>query len=113
MNDIARKFHEQWLGMVQPSEGLVVSVPVLVDAQCMEKQDREVQQRLLACSAQDADGQRYVPNIAQLLSDVLGLTEDLFDDAEAIPKPLRLYVAEGKQQLGPTLALKRKKSASG
>jgi hypothetical protein len=29
------RFHQEWLGLIQPSEGLVVSIPVLVDAQCM------------------------------------------------------------------------------
>ncbi len=32
MTDADKRFHEQWIGMAQPSEGLVVSVPVLVDA---------------------------------------------------------------------------------
>ena len=112
MSDQARKFHEQWLGMCQPSEGLVVSVPVLVEAQCMEKLDREVQQTLLSCTAKDTEGRRYVPDLSQLLSAVLGLEAELLDDAESLPKPLRLYVPEGKQELRPTLALKRKKSAS-
>ncbi len=31
MSDLETKFHETWLGMVQPVEGLVVSVPVLVE----------------------------------------------------------------------------------
>jgi hypothetical protein len=34
MSDADRRFHETWLGMVQPIEGLVVSLPVLLDAQC-------------------------------------------------------------------------------
>ena len=38
MSDADRYFHEVWLGMVQPVDGLVVSIPVLVDAQCMERQ---------------------------------------------------------------------------
>src|SRR5690606_41117758 len=38
-------FHEAWLGMVQPIEGLVVSLPVLVDAQCMERRGPEDQER--------------------------------------------------------------------
>ena len=37
MSDIERRYHETWLGMAQPIEGLVVSVPVLVDAQCMQR----------------------------------------------------------------------------
>ena len=108
MTDPATRFHETWLGMVQPSEGLVVSVPVLLDAQCMEKQDRSVQEALLACTDRDAEGRAYVPNLPQLLQQVLGLTPDLFDTPESQPKPLRLYVPEGKQELRPTLALKKR-----
>jgi hypothetical protein len=37
MSDIERRYHETWLGMAQPIEGLVVSIPVLVDAQCMQR----------------------------------------------------------------------------
>jgi hypothetical protein len=43
MSDVATRFHENWLGLVQPIEGLVVSVPVLVDAECMERQPPRVQ----------------------------------------------------------------------
>ena len=32
MTALDRRFHEQWLGMVQPIDGLVVSVPVLAEA---------------------------------------------------------------------------------
>jgi hypothetical protein len=35
------RFHEEWLGMVQPVEGLVVSIPVLVEAQCLSRQPPE------------------------------------------------------------------------
>jgi hypothetical protein len=33
--------------MVRPAEGLVVSASVITEAQCMEKQQRAVQERLL------------------------------------------------------------------
>jgi len=33
MSDADNGFHEQRLGMAKPSEGLVVSVPVLVDVE--------------------------------------------------------------------------------
>lgn len=111
MSEQARKFHEQWLGMCQPSEGLVVSVPVLVDAQCMEKQERFAQESLLACTAKGVSGQRYLPKVSQLFTDVLGFTTEQFDNSATLPKELRLYVPEGKQELRPTLALKRKKAA--
>jgi hypothetical protein len=45
MSDVEAKFHEAWLGMVQPIEGLVVSVPVLVDAQCMVRNPPSLQQQ--------------------------------------------------------------------
>lgn len=110
MSDQVRIFHEQWLGMVQPSEGLVVSVPVLLEAQCMEKQGREVQEKLLACTALDNSGKRYVPSLPQLLSDVLGLEAELFHQGDDLPRDLRLYVMEGRQELRPSMALKRRAS---
>ena len=33
--------------MVQPIDGLVVSIPILVDAQCMKRQAPSAQQKLL------------------------------------------------------------------
>jgi hypothetical protein len=45
MSQTEQRFHDEWLGLVQPSEGLVVSVPVLVEAQCMARLDRVVQER--------------------------------------------------------------------
>ena len=35
MSDIDTRYHETWIGLAQPSEGLVVSVPVLVEAEAM------------------------------------------------------------------------------
>ena len=62
MSDIETRFHETWLGMVQPIEGLVVSVPVLVDAQCMARQSPAAQRTLreltLAVERKDASGAR-------------------------------------------------------
>ena len=41
MSDAARRFHETWLGMVQPSEGLVVTIPALIEADCFERQSAD------------------------------------------------------------------------
>lgn len=47
--DALTQFHETWLGMVRPVDGLVVSVPVLVEAGCSRPEASiELQQRLLA-----------------------------------------------------------------
>lgn len=37
MSDAARLFHEAWLGLVQPTEGLVVSLSALIEADCFER----------------------------------------------------------------------------
>ena len=82
MSDIETRFHETWLGMVQPIEGLVVSVPVLVDAQCMARQSPAAQRTLreltLAVERKDASGARTRKkadedegSIAEELGDIL------------------------------------------
>ena len=58
MSDVERLFHETWLGMVQPIEGLVVSIPALLNAQCFEPHHVAVQQRFLA--ELDDDGRPWV-----------------------------------------------------
>lgn len=105
-DDTIRRFHDKWLGMAQPYEGLVVSAAVLEDKQVLERQGREVQERLLGCTALDAAGKRYAPNLAPLFEQVLGLDASRFDVGEALPRALRLYVPEGKQELRPTMALR-------
>lgn len=108
MNDTERRFHETWLGMVQPSEGLVVSVAVLVENQCMAKQARDVQGALQSCTQELSDGGAAVPDLQVLLASVLGLSDELLEPSAKLPKPLRLYVPEGKQELRPTRALRRR-----
>ncbi len=55
-NDLHTRFHETWLGLVQPVEGLVVSVPVVVEAQCMERHGPELQETFRAlCPLHDPD----------------------------------------------------------
>ncbi len=110
MSDADKRFHDQWLGMVQPSEGLVVSLPVLVDAQCAEKHPREAHLAFLSCLDggldEGPDGAPVVRDLAALLATVLDLSPDRFDAGEALSKELSLYVVEGKQRLHPTLALR-------
>ncbi|HEX9619384.1 MAG TPA: DNA methyltransferase, partial [Polyangiaceae bacterium] len=105
MTDADRHFHEQWLGMAQPSEGLVVSLPVLVDAQCVEKLPREAHVRFLVELVEDGETQR-IASLPGVLEHVLELAAERFDERDAIQKEVSLYVPEGKQQLRPTRALK-------
>jgi hypothetical protein len=99
MSDAETRFHETWLGMVQPIEGLVVSLPVLVDAQCMERQPPITQQKLL----------ELVAPLAPLASAPAEAPAEAPAPAPAValPEDLALYVHEGGQTIQPTLALRK------
>jgi hypothetical protein len=112
MSDLERRFHETWLGMVQPVDGLVVSIPVLVDAQCMERQTPEVQRKLLELCPATREGEAgpegfRIVALGRVFSELLGFGAELFDRGDALPEALSLYVPEGRQTLRPTLALKK------
>lgn len=114
MSDALSKFHESWIGMVQPIEGLVVSVPVLVDAQVgrPDEAPAALQARLLALcpptrTTETGDAGHRIADLPQFLAELLGLGPELFDAEGAIPEELSLYVPEGQQTLRPTLALRK------
>jgi hypothetical protein len=125
MSDVETRFHETWIGMVQPIEGLVVSVPVLVEAQCMHRHPPSFQQAFLdVCppleppkpsAPKDAPaGPRYISDLPAFLEAVLEWDPSLYAAGDALPDDLSLYVPEGRQTLRPTLALKRQgKPANG
>ncbi|MBZ0118303.1 MAG: SAM-dependent methyltransferase, partial [Sandaracinaceae bacterium] len=104
MSDAETRFHETWLGLVQPTEGLVVSVPVLTDALCMARQPPQVQERLLDLTRADEDD-RVIVDLPAFLADVLGHPPSHYDAGDALPAALSLYVPEGHQTLRPSLAL--------
>jgi hypothetical protein len=106
MSDADKRFHEQWIGMAQPSEGLVVSLPVLVDAQCAEKHPREAHLAFLECLHEGPDSALRIDDFDRLLTTVLDLAPARFDAGDALASELGLYVVEGKQQLRPTRALR-------
>ena len=112
MSEIDRRFHETWLGMVQPIEGLVVSIPVLIDAQCLERQPPHVQTKLIELcppkrKSEGTDAGYTIGSLSRLLNELLGFSLDSFDRDAAIPDELALYVPEGRQTLRPTLALRK------
>lgn len=101
MADAHVRFHTQWLGMVQPSEGLVFSVPVLAEAQCMERQPAAVRAQLAAHLGEDG----RITDLAGFFADLLEL--HVGDDLDPqLPDDLSLYVSEGRQTLRPTWGLR-------
>ena len=103
MSDTDQRFHETWLGMLQPTVGLVVSVPVLVEAQCAERLTPEAQSRLRTVCTLDADGALLCQDLDALLCEGLGYPADAVvrDGLEAFA----LFVPEGPQVIQPTRGL--------
>jgi hypothetical protein len=97
------RFHEQWLGMVQPTDGLVVSIPVLVDAQCMSRQPPEAQRRLIDLCPLTGDGNRAFADLGAFLLGMLELGPERLQTT--LPDSLSLYVPEGGQIVRPTQAI--------
>jgi hypothetical protein len=128
MSDVEKRFHESWLGMVQPVEGLVVSVPVLVDAQCMERLAPAMQSKLIELAPPrwsddqpdkpDAKGDVGAPrghtlrSLEALFTELLGYAPGAWVSGEALPRELSLYVPEGRQLIAPTMALPSEPSGS-
>ncbi len=98
MSDIEREFHGTWLGMVQPIEGLVVSIPVLVDKECFERNPPALQYQMQAlCSPANDNARkaqadevepsdRVIQDLPRFFEELLGLTPDLWDAAEGYRK---------------------------
>ena len=137
-SNVERQFHDTWLGMAQPIEGLVVSRPVLEEAQCFERQPpqtRHLLRQLVETGgpvstrgkrSKVGDDKLHAPRIGDLprfLSELLGLTPDLWDAVEGyrpdqawagvIDPELSLYAPEGPQTVRPTLALRRMPTPNG
>ena len=71
MSDVEKRYHETWLGMVQPIEGLVFSVPVLVDVGAMERTTPDVQEKFRAHLV-EKDGRLRVRDLPALLLQRVG-----------------------------------------
>ncbi|WP_338867916.1 DNA methyltransferase [Myxococcus stipitatus] len=101
--DVERRYHQTWMGMAQPIEGLVVSIPVLEDAQCMQRLPASAQSRFVLLAGRESP---CVTDVPRFLREVLGYTED--DFTTRFPEDLQLDIAEGQQTLKPTRGLLRR-----
>ncbi|CAM4332866.1 type IIL restriction-modification enzyme MmeI [Corallococcus exiguus] len=101
--DVERRYHQIWMGMAQPIEGLVVSIPVLEDAQCMQRLPVSAQSRFILLTGRDSP---RVTDVPRFLREVLGFSDD--DFATEFPEDLRLDIAEGQQTIQPTRGLRRR-----
>ncbi|MFY2562605.1 DNA methyltransferase [Corallococcus terminator] len=101
--DVERRYHQTWMGMAQPIEGLVVSIPVLEDAQCMQRLPVSAQSRFGLLAGRESP---RVTDVPRFLREVLGYTEE--DFTTRFPEDLQLDIAEGQQTIKPTWGLLRR-----
>ena len=119
MTTLDELFHETWMGMVQPIEGLVVSTPVLLEADVAARKPAAFHERFKAhvrhdkrkkkdvAAADDDGGDRAAPVLADVrafFADLLEIGDDLRVDA--LPKELSATLAEGNETITPSWAIR-------
>jgi hypothetical protein len=100
------QFHEKWLGLAQPIEGLMFSVPVLADAQIAPELSPELSAAFDAqlTNLPDAPRLRGLPSF---LGDFLGYDQPgMLVPSDVLPNELA-YPSEGGQEIRPSFALAR------
>ncbi|ABV86599.1 type IIL restriction-modification enzyme MmeI [Shewanella pealeana] len=102
-------FHDKWLGHVQTeSDGLVVAKPVLLAANCAQRQSPNTQDKLRElCPHGPEEQPRRISDLLQFFYQLLDFDADLFDTAVEIQDEVSLYAPEGPQTVRPTLGLLR------
>ena len=100
--------HQEWLGFVQPV-GLVVSPPVMVDAQVVPDRNVSGRQRdftaLLERDDTGATTHWHAPDIRRVFLDWLGWDETDLVDADADRERLEIALPELQAVLAPTWAV--------
>lgn len=109
--DPMERFHDEWLGMVQPIDGLVVSKPALQDAQVARPTDRTLRDRLLAHLTTADPATARIADPSAFLADLLELGPSRWRPAAALPDRFRLAIPDTGQLLAPTAALARDDAA--
>ncbi len=110
MSTADERFHETWMGMVQPIEGLVVSLPVLLEADIVARKSPEFHEHFKEnhLPRLKKKGDKRTPQLVSVrafVKDVLELGADLRDDAP--PSDLSVYLPEGRETLTPTWAIRK------
>ncbi len=106
MKDRDVLFHEKWLGLAQPIEGLVLSVPVLADAQIAPELRVELSTAFTAQLTRDEPPR--IQDLARFFREFLGYDQQgMLVPRSDLPAELSFYAAEGGQELRPSFALGR------
>lgn len=107
MKDRDVRFHEEWIGLAQPIEGLVFSVPVLADAQIAPEIRTELSTAFEAQLTSGDDIPRF-RSTEGFFRDFLGYDQaGMLVPRTGLPQELSFYAPEGGQEILPSFALGR------
>lgn len=131
MRDLDERFHQEWLGLAQPSEGLVFSVPVLADAQITPHVRRSLTDELrefvhettapravhddaheggdaeLSGLSAPSDAGPALRDLRAFFRGFLGYGQhpEQWAERDALPAELSFHAPEGQQELRPSFAI--------
>jgi hypothetical protein len=107
-NDAQTRFHEEWLGLAQPYEGLVFSVPALSDAQIVPQVTADLTTRFRRTLVLPAgDGAGRFGDLATFFETFLGFSSRALVRRADLPDAYSFYAQEGQQELRPSFAIAR------
>lgn len=112
--DATRIFHREWLGLAQPIEGLVFSVPALDEAPVPAiRTELTSALRALLTATHDAaapvsEGNLAIRSADELFRRLLGYdAEGMLVPRASLPPELAFYAPESRQEIRPSFAIAR------
>jgi hypothetical protein len=103
--DADRIFHETWLGLAQPIEGLVFSIPVLAEAQIAPAARPEITTQFRCHLEQLPSGAQRLANVRRFFEAFLGYdTPGMLVDRASLPT---FYAPESRQEIRASFAIAR------
>ncbi len=107
--DAQVRFHQEWLGLAQPYEGLVFSVPVLADAQITPQVGADLTTRFRRALVQpEGEESGHIGALPAFFAEFLEYSQEgaliLRDE---LPQELHFYAQEGQQDIRPSFAIAR------
>jgi hypothetical protein len=108
--DATRIFHREWLGLAQPIEGLVFSVPALDEAPvpAVRTELTAALRALLAPLHGEPEGHLAIRSADELFRRLLGYdATGMLVPRASLPAALAFYAPEGRQEIRPSFAIAR------
>jgi len=107
--DAQIRFHKDWLGLAQPYEGLVFSVPVLADAQIVPEVGADLTTRFRrALVMPEGTDSGFIGDLRAFFENFLGYTRGgALVSRALLSADLHFYAQEGQQDIRPSFGMAR------